>query len=181
MPTPRTYGTISRLNHWIIAIAMIGMLAFGLYLSFGGLPREAKGPLMAIHKSIGVLILIFGIWRVGFRMVQGFPAPLPSTGPAWQMTAAKITHWVLLAAILLLPISGIAGSVFRGRAVDVFGWFSIPARAESATIAQIASNFHGAAGKVIAALVLIHIAAALKHHYIDKDATLRRMTKGDSA
>ena len=58
MHQPPTYDLTSRINHWVIAIAMIAMLGFGLYLEFGGLEREARGPLIAIHKSVGVLILV---------------------------------------------------------------------------------------------------------------------------
>lgn len=88
-----SYGITSRINHWVSAIAMIGMLGLGLYLEFGGLEREAKGPLMGIHKAVGVLVLHFGVWRVTWRVLKGFPKPA-SRMPAWQETASKIAHWV---------------------------------------------------------------------------------------
>ncbi len=178
MTKPVTYDRISRLNHWIIALAMIGMLAVGLYLEFGGLDRNAKRPLLNIHRSVGVLVLIFGAWRVAYRIKQGFPPPASTSGPAWQERVAKWMHWALLAGIIIMPVSGIAMTVFRGRAVDVFGWFAIPAQAKNDLLVSIGSNVHGAAGKLIALLVIVHLLAAIKHHVVDKDATLHRMIRG---
>ncbi|WP_299739994.1 cytochrome b/b6 domain-containing protein [uncultured Roseobacter sp.] len=65
------YDLISRLNHWIIAITMIGTLLFGLCLAYGGLEREARGLLIGIHRSVGILVLIYGAWRVAWRMISG--------------------------------------------------------------------------------------------------------------
>lgn len=177
MSSPATYDSLSRFNHWVIAIAIIGMLAVGLYLEFGGLEREAKRPLVDIHKSVGVLVLAFGLWRVLWRLGQGFPAPISSM-PSWQETASKVTHWLLLLGIVLMPVSGVLGSVFRGRDVNVFGWFAIPGQAEVPWLASLASGTHGLVGKVLAVLVIIHIAAALKHHFLDRDLTLNRMVRG---
>lgn len=178
MASPSTYGVISRINHWLIAIAMIGMLAFGLYLEYGGLERSARGPLIGIHRSIGVLVLVYGLWRVAWRLLEGFPPPASATGPSWQESAAKFAHWSLLAGVLIMPLSGIAFTVFRGRSIDVFGWFTLPAQAEIPWIVSVASEMHSVAGKAITLIVIIHIGAALKHHFIDKDPTLDRMLKG---
>jgi cytochrome b561 len=177
MSKEQTYDLISRINHWIIAFAMIGMVSFGLYLALGGLPREARGPLIDIHKAIGVLVLIFGIWRVGLRLVRGFPRPA-SRMPSWQETASKAAHWALLASVIIMPVSGIVSSIFRGRAIDVFGLFTIPAQAENAGLAGLAGQIHEFVGFGLAVLITIHVVAALKHHFFDKDATLTRMLTG---
>lgn len=179
MPKPTSYGRISQLNHWIIAAAMIGSLAFGLYLAYGGVEGAARGPLIGIHSSVGVLILIFGTWRVLWRLMVGFPQSVSST-PQWQVLASKVAHWALLAGILIMPLSGIAKVVFRARAVDVFGWFSIPAQAEIPWIVSFASGLHHFVGIGLSILVVLHVAAALKHHFIDRDLTLTRMISGRS-
>lgn len=174
MKVETTYGLTSRINHWVIAVAMIGMLGFGLYLEFGGLAREAKGSLIGIHKSVGVLVLIFGLWRVTWRLLKGFPAAVSSM-PAWQEVASKVAHWVLLAGIIVMPVSGLVGSLFGGRDVSVFGLFTIPAQAKIEWLQSLSGGVHGLFGKALAVVVVIHIAAALKHHFVDKDATLSRM------
>lgn len=174
MAKPASYDLVSRVNHWVIALAVIGMLGFGLYLEFGTIDRDARGLLVGIHRSIGVLVLVFGLWRVLWRLFQGFPAPV-SRMPSWQETASKVAHWALLAGVLIMPLSGIAFTVFRGRPVDVFGWFSIPAQTEIPWLASVASTTHGLVGKALVVLVALHIVAALKHHIVDRDATLSRM------
>lgn len=171
------YDFVSRLNHWIVAIAMIGMLLFGLYLAYGGLEREARGPLIGIHRSIGVLVLIYGTWRVIWRVVQGFPDPVAQM-PRWQHRLSKGAHWGLLAGILIMPLSGIGFTIFRGRDVDVFGMFSIPGVAEVPWIVSLCSALHHYVGLGLCAIVVLHIAAAFKHHLVDGDATLTRMISG---
>ncbi|MBY5933952.1 cytochrome b [Tateyamaria omphalii] len=177
MSETNNYGAMSRLNHWVLALAMIGMLGFGLYLEYSGLPREEKRPLVGIHRSLGVLVLILGLWRVGWRLFRGFPGAVGNM-PAWQERAARTAHWVLLAGILLMPASGVAFTVFRGNALSVFGWFEIPAQAEIPWIVSSASFVHTYLGHALAFIVVLHIAAALKHHFVDRDLTLRRMTSG---
>lgn len=170
------YDATSRINHWVIALVMFAMLGFGLYLAYGDLPRDERGSLIALHKSVGVLALGFGLWRVLWRLVQGFPAAV-SNMPAWQTRASKLAHWTLLASVLLMPASGVVASLFRGRTVEVFGWFTIPAQSEVAWLASLGSGVHQFAGYALVALVVLHIAAALKHHIYDSDSTLERMLK----
>lgn len=177
MGKPTTYDAVSRINHWIIAVAIIGMLASGLFLEFSGWPRSETRTISGLHRSFGVLVLIFGLWRVIWRLVQGFPDAIPGM-PSWQATASKLAHWGLLAGIIIMPVSGIASSVFAGRPVSVFGWFRIPAQAEIPAIDAFASATHGFVGKALAVLVILHLLAALKHHFLDKDRTLTRMVAG---
>lgn len=177
MSKSTTYDAVSRINHWIIAVAIIGMLASGLFLEFSGLPRSETRTLSGLHRSFGVLVLAYGVWRVLWRMVQGFPEAIPGM-PSWQETASKVAHWTLLVGIVIMPVSGVASSIFAGRAVSVFGWFSIPAQTEISALAGFASATHGFVGKALAVLVIVHVAAALKHHLIDKDRTLMRMVSG---
>ena len=168
------YSIISILNHWITAVVFLGMLGFGFYLGYADIVRETKGPLMGIHKSIGTLFLIFAFWRVGWRLFQGFPKDV-STMPAWQKFAAKTVHWLLLLGIIAMPLSGVLMSVFNNRAIDVFGLFAIPAQGKNEFIGGMAHNIHEIAPYIILFLLILHIAAALKHHIFDKDATLKRM------
>ena len=119
----KEFGLVSRLNHWGVVAIFIGMLCFGFYLEFGDLAREVKGPLWGVHKSIGTLFLIFAVWRVGWRIFQGFPQEV-AVMPLWQRFTAKITHWLLLLAVLLMPLSGVLMNIYGGRSIHVFDWFS---------------------------------------------------------
>lgn len=156
---------------------MIGMLGFGLFLENADLERSVRGPLIGLHKALGVLVLVYGIWRVGYRVKQGFPSVL-GQAPAWQEIAAKSVHWILLAGILVMPVSGIAMSIFGGRSVNVFDVFIIPAIGTFPGIEDAAGAVHAIAGKLLIAVIGIHVLGVLKHRLIDKDATLSRMVTG---
>jgi cytochrome b561 len=175
-----TYGAVSRANHWIVSIAFLGMLAVGFYLEYGGLEREARGPIMALHKATGTVLLLVVAWRVVWRLRQGFPAPA-SDMPAWQLQLSKAVHWGLLAAVVLMPVSGFVMSTFGGRGIDVYGLFRIPAVADSDAISGAASAAHEYAAWAMVGLLALHIAGALKHQFVDRDVTLARMISGRKA
>ncbi|MCB1462912.1 MAG: cytochrome b [Tepidamorphaceae bacterium] len=171
------YTAVSRYNHWIIAFAIIGMLAFGLYLDEAELERSTKVMLVGLHKSIGFLILLFGFWRVGWRLREGFPDAVPGM-PRWQEIATKAMHWALLVGILAIPASGMAMSLGGGHAVDVFGLFTIPSPGKVEWLSSVGHVVHGLGSKVLIGLIALHTIGAFKHHFVDKDTTLVRMTHG---
>ncbi len=89
--TSTTYGLISRLNHWSVAVAMIGMLLSGLIMAYGPFSRETVAAIRDWHKPIGVLVLGYGLWRIGWRIAQRFPKDA-SGMPRWQAAVSKLTH-----------------------------------------------------------------------------------------
>lgn len=160
--------------HWLLAIAMIGMLAFGLILE--DMPRgESKSALIWWHKGFGVAILVFALWRFGWRLVEGFPRPL-SHAPAWQERVASVTHWLLLLGTIFMPVSGVMMSLGSGRSIDVFGLFVIPAIGKIEWMDQVGHVVHGLGSKLLIAAIVLHVAGALKHQIVDKDGTLARMS-----
>ncbi|MEM1129151.1 MAG: cytochrome b [Pseudomonadota bacterium] len=168
------YDFISRLNHWIIAVAIIGMLIFGIYI-FQFVPSgPEKGALIGIHKAIGFLILIYGIWRVSYRLFQGFledAAPMPK----WQSVTARSVHILLLAGVIIMPLSGFIGNFFGGRTIEVFGLLTIPGGPKVEAISNVAYGVHVNFAWIMVVAVVLHILGALKHQLVDHDATLRRM------
>ncbi len=160
--------------HWIIAFAMIAMLAFGLYLE--DLPRSPeKGELIGLHKSIGMIILALAFIRIGWRVISTYPEPLGLMTKA-QEIIAKITLLVLMLGTVMMPISGIFMSIGGGHAVGIFGFELISGSGEKIeTLSKIGHIMHGLGGKLIIAFVILHIAGAIKHEHIDKDGTLSRM------
>lgn len=171
----KNWDAVSRINHWLVAFVMIAMVVFGIYLE-EFVPRgPEKGALIGIHKSIGVLVLLYGIWRVGYRLAQGFLEDA-SPMPRWQAVSAKVVHWVLLVLVIALPLSGILASYFGGREIGVFGLFTVPAAsAPNDALSGAFMNMHGAMGKVILFALVLHVLGALKHHFFEKDTTLKRM------
>ena len=172
-----TYGAISRANHWIVSLAFFGMLAVGFILSNDVLTREEAGPLRDLHKATGTVLLFVVAWRVLWRLRQGFPAPVPGLA-AWQVNASRLVHWGLLVALIVMPLSGVLMSLLGGRPIDMFGLFAIPPLAEIEGAGKLARAVHGYAAWALAGLITLHVAAALKHLVVDKDATVARMVSG---
>lgn len=170
------YSRTARFNHWISASLVLVMLAVGWTLYAGVLGQDLSGSVRDFHKALGVVVLVFGIWRVGYRLVKGFP-PIVEGTPPWQATTARLAHYVLLAGILVMPISGIAWGFYAGRDLDVFGLFTLAGAAvENEALSDLGSAVHFYAGSAVTFVVFVHLLAALKHHYVDKDSTLRRMS-----
>ena len=178
--TNAAYGGLSRLNHWLGALLFGGMLIVGFILSYDVLSREAAGPVRDLHKATGTLLLLFAFWRVGWRMVQGFPPPVPGV-PAWQDTASRLVHWGMLAALIAMPLSGVLMSLLGGRPINFFDLFLIPPIAENKEAAGLLRQVHGYVAYALAGLIGLHILAALKHAVIDRDGTLARMLSGKPA
>ena len=168
-----SYGRISRLNHWVLAALMIAMLLSGLVLGYAPLAQAVSGTLRDWHKALGVVVLVLGLWRVGWRLVHGFPKS-DSAAPEWQAAAAKAAHWALLAAIVVMPLSGVLMTLLAGRSINLIG-LTIPGAPEISWLASFAREVHSIGGLVLAGLVTLHVSAALKHHLMDRDDTLQRM------
>ncbi len=159
--------------HWLIGLTIIGMLAFGLWIEDMERGPE-KGAMIGIHKSIGVLVLVAATLRLFWRLGNGFPVAL-SVMKLWERFAAHAVHWTLLLATLAMPLSGILMSWAGGHDVAVFGFTVLEGGEKNETLGTIGHTIHSIGSKVFIAIIVIHIAAALKHHFINKDGTLRRM------
>lgn len=159
------YGLISMINHWLIGLAVFGLLIVGLTLT--GMERgPEKAALAGMHKAGGVMILLFGLWRIGWRLKQGFPDPSPSH-PAWQHRAAFLMHWFLMAAIVLMALSGMLWSLTAGRPISMFGLFEIPAFSPNEAAADFFQSFHRLFSKAFIAAIVLHVLAAIYHALTD--------------
>jgi cytochrome b561 len=174
--TVESFGLVSRLFHWVVAVMVLGMLAGGLLLGF--LPGGGfKSLIVGLHKSTGVVILALMALRIGWRYVNPRPRDL---GPnEFENQLGRLLHIFLYVLVTLQPIFGILMSQAFGSPVRVFGLFTLPSvigRSDAA--GAVFSRMHTITAILIAAAVAVHIAAALKHHYIDRDRTLTRMISG---
>lgn len=164
--------------HWVVAIGMISLLAVGWYME----NYKAYG-LYDIHKSSGILLLIVIAARVIWRLKQGFPKPLGESKNI-ELFLAKVTHWGLLIATLVFPISGMMMSGAGGHGLDIFGLVLLPENVDAVSgravplnkdIASLGAQIHGTIMWGVLGLLALHIVGALKHHFVYKDKTLSRM------
>lgn len=171
--TDNKLSGVSVTMHWVVGLGMIGLLASGIYMA------ETKYYAMyPWHKAIGFLILFFAVARASWRLYNGLPKPLNGSSKIAHK-AASAMHWALLAATILMPLSGMAMSILGGHGLNVFGW-DVAAKIENPseimmTLAVAGKTIHTFMGYALIALVGLHGVAALKHHIINKDGTLMRM------
>ncbi len=173
--TPRGYGLVAIILHWLVALVVIGLFSLGIWMTELGYYDDwyKRGP--EIHKSIGIVLFIIMLGRVVWSVVNVQPEDEPGTS-TMQRRAAHGMHRLLYVLLFAVMISGYLISTAVGRPIQVFDLFAVPA-----TIFGI-DNMEDVAGEVhwYLALTLIsfaglHTLAALKHHFIDRDRTLIKM------
>lgn len=173
--TKNSFGLIAKAFHWVLAILILWLLSVG-FAMVGIPPGPDKLWVYALHKSFGILILVLMIGRLLWRQISPRPGPLP-THKAWEDGLAKIVHFALYACILLMPLSGWVMSSAGGFPAEFFGLFALPAIVpKNEAIFEFTRNVHGFTAWSILGLLALHFAGAFKHHFIDKDETLQRMT-----
>lgn len=172
--TSAGYGLIQITLHWSMVALVALLLPLGLWMTELDYydPWYKKGP--DLHRAIGVMLGLLLLVRMVARWAQTQPRALSHS--AWERSAARITHLLLYLLPLALVISGYLISTADGRPVAVFGWFEVPAVVHGIDGQEdIAGDIHFALAMVLLAMVALHVLAALRHHLILKDATLRRM------
>ncbi|MCF2947831.1 cytochrome b [Paraglaciecola aquimarina] len=170
---PNSYGYISVINHWLIAVLVIVMLFLGLSLEFADLGSQKRN-MLSLHKSLGAIVLILGTWRVLWRVFNGFPARNFAI-KHWQQNAAKFTHILLLLSLIIMPLSGYVMTEAAGRPVNVFMLFSLPPIPDSRYLKEVAELIHSICAYSICGLLIAHIGGALCHQIVDKKPILKRM------
>jgi cytochrome b561 len=170
-----SYGSMSRFLHWFMALCFIILIIVGVYM-VGLPPSDTKWQIYTLHKSVGLLMGVFAVIRLYWAIVSIKPAH-PATTPAYQELLAKIGHWSLYAFILIMPVSGLTMSLLGGHDINAFWLFSVPALGKF-EVASLLHGIHVYGYLVLLAIIVLHVAAALYHHYYLKDNVLRRMIKG---
>lgn len=167
------YGTVSRVLHWLMALLVLVMFATGWGREF--LPDAWGRTIMLIHKSTGVSILGLVVLRVLWRLFNKGPTLSGSVSRVLGL-AAKAVHLLLYAMMLGMPVIGWALSSAAGRPVVFLGLFPLPSLVgPNKPLAHTLEEFHEAGALIFAALVAVHIAAALWHGIVLKDGVLNRM------
>jgi len=175
--TERRWGGVAQLFHWVMALGIFGMMALGwIMVSLPTGPTQFQ--LYALHKSIGITLLTLALLRLLWRLANPAP-PLPPAMAPWERRLARLTHVILYGLILVMPLSGYVINSAANFPLNVFGLFQVPnLTPESERLQEVASWTHLTVFWVLAALLVMHIGGALRHHFLKRDDVLRRMLPG---
>ena len=168
------YGAVAQLFHWAIVVLIITQ--FVLAKRAEGLSPVAKIGVLATHKSVGITILALAVLRLAWRLFNPVP-PLPAGTPRWQERAAHVSHFLLYALLFITPVLGWLMSSARAFSVSWFGLVTLPDFIEpnKAAFERLHEAHEVMAYSAGGTSRSMHIAAALKHHFFDRDNVLRRM------
>lgn len=169
------YGLISIVVHWLMAFAVIGLFALGLYMVDLSYYDPFYHQALSLHKSIGMLLVALFIFRLIWISLNPKPKMLGDNHKL--ILLAKGVHGLLYLLLFVLFISGYLISSAAGNGIELFNWIVIPAITAIGEQANKAGNIHAIAAYSLIVLVALHALAAIKHQIIDKDDTLKRMLK----
>ena len=176
-----TYGTrtdhypaTSKLLHWLVAVSVLTTAPVAIAMT-----RVAKGPtqdlLYNLHKSLGVLILVLMVLRLINRLAVGAPIADPDIAQ-WQKALSSFVHTSLYVLLLAMPVVGYIANSAYGATTPFFGLFELPMIVgKDEALATQLFTIHRWVGYLLIVLVLMHVGAALYHHFIRHDNVLRRM------
>ncbi len=171
-----TYGAVAVTLHWLIAIAI-------LYMVFLGKTMDDDYVAIQLHKSLGITILALSVLRLGWRLVNPAP-PLPEGMSALERFAARATHWIFYILMIGIPLSGWALVSTSSFATKIWGTVTLPklpgfAGLDENALEAAHDRLEGIHETVafwpLLALVALHVLAALKHHFWNRDNVLTRM------
>jgi cytochrome b561 len=176
IPTTSRYGLTAIALHWLLALMIVGTFSVGLYMTDLGMSMT-RLKLYNWHKWAGTTILALSALRLLWRLTHRPPADLPA--PRWQQQASHLTHGALYALFFAVPLVGWAYSSAAGFPIVWFGLLQLPDFVpKDKALAELIKPWHGYLAWTLAVLVCLHVAAALKHHVIDRDGLLQRMWPG---
>lgn len=186
MPAAQTdshYGTVTKTFHWLTALLILAVIPLGVVAN--QLPYETneqlafKAQLFSIHKTLGVVIFVVALARIAWALTRRKPGPLHPERKA-ETTLADTVHWLLYASLVAVPLTGwihhAATSGFAPILLPIGQ--SLPLVPKNEALSETFATLHWIWSKIMVAAILLHVAGALKHQFVDKDATLRRMWFG---
>lgn len=172
---PSQYDPIAKLLHWLMAAAILAMIGMGLYMVT--IPPSMRAfRFYDFHKAIGVSLLVLALLRLGWKLYRPGSPILTEGAKPWELRLGHIVHIALYTLMLTIPLIGWIGASASGLPMSFFGLFTIPnLLGDDETIQRLALDLHGWLNWLLLLLIILHVAGALKRHFILRDDTLRRM------
>jgi cytochrome b561 len=176
--TQTGYGLVAIVFHWTIAALFAGQVTLGIYMTGLADDEPAKFGLYQWHKSFGLLILLLALMRLTWRLSNQAP-DLPDSMRAWEQRAARLAHVFLYAAIVLVPVTGWALVSSSPLGIPTFAFYLLLVPHLPVPVSDVAEaafqRIHTSLALISAVVAILHTGAALRHHFVLKDAVLRRM------
>lgn len=171
--TEASYGWPAKLLHWLMAVFLISMVGFGLFMS--DLPRgDEKSEFIRLHASSGLFVFMLLLVRFGWKLKSVEPAPVSDV--SWQVMLSKLVHWAFYGVIAFQVVAGSMSLLTVGWDLPFFGLFSIPTPYErDMDLHHFWEELHEAGWYALAALFALHIVAVLYHQLVGKKQILKRM------
>ncbi len=170
----KSYSGVAKLFHWLTALCVITAIVLG-FAMVGASPGPGQNKLYDLHRSFGALILLLTGLRLLWRLYAPPPPTVPGM-PVWQEKAALYMHRLLYLMLFAMPLLGWAGTSAFPATITVFGLFTLPALvAPDRELSELLLGIHWRLAFLLCAMILGHAVAALYHHFILKDETLKRM------
>jgi cytochrome b561 len=171
------YSSPAIVLHWLLVLLIFTAFPLGLYMVDLPLSPD-KLKLYSYHKWIGVTVLMLVAIRLSWRLTHT-PPPLPASIPAWQRRASAIVHGLLYLLMIAIPLSGWLMSSAKGFPTVWFGVLPLPDLVDkNRELGDLLAGVHKALNFTLLALVILHVGAALKHHFIERQPFLQRMGWG---
>jgi len=184
--TNQRYGGVTKIFHWLTALLILTLIPLGWWAN--QMPYDTsqqladKAWMFSLHKTIGVAAFFVAAARIIWAMTQPKPGLLNADHKA-ESFLAEVIHWMLYASLVIVPLSGWIGHAAAEGFAPI--WWplgqGLPLVPKDTGLEHLMASVHWVATKVLVASLVLHIAGALKHHVIDRDATLRRMLPGEPA
>jgi cytochrome b561 len=175
--TDLTWGAAAKLLHWLVAALVFLQIALG-WAAVSWRLSPTKLDLFVLHKSFGILVLLLMVMRIAWRMVNTAPA-LPADMSPLERGAAHVSHLLLYVLLLVMPLTGWLVTSAANIPFRIFWLLPLLAIAEpDKAMADAAARMHFVLFVVMSLLLVAHIGAALRHHFLTHDDVLRRMLPG---
>jgi len=169
------YSGVSRALHWLVAFLILATIPAGVVMVQEGLPRPLQNTLFIFHKNVGVVVLLLMLARLAWRLARPAP-PLPDAMPPWKRRVARATHGGLYALALAVPVAGYTRVKAGGFPIEWLDAMGVPALVpRSDALAEAAKAAHYYGGLALAALVAVHVGAALYHARVKRDGVFGRI------
>ncbi|MGF1740184.1 cytochrome b [Vibrio profundum] len=169
----RNYNFTARLMHWVSAFVILAMFVVGLWMVDLDYYSQWYNLAPHWHRSVGILLAGLMLARYGWMLVTMSPK---HEGKPIEILLARIVHKLMYLLTLVIVVSGYLLSTADGRGIDVFDWFTVPGAGELfAYQSDLAGQIHWYSALILIVFASLHALAAFKHHFIDKDNTLRKM------